>query len=145
MWHGSIGLNVPAATKFGQFANSNVWHELVVCMPGLVLMNVTWLNRLKESAATKGIRRTKSCENDIVPRHTRAHCNTATHCNTLQHTATHYDALQHNAAQCSTPQRIKEQRLHFVARTGTVTHCSHTLPHTATRYNTLQSTATRTH
>jgi len=40
--------------------------------------------------------------------HTKTHCNTATHCNTLQHTATHYNTLQ---------------------------HCN-TLQHTATHYNT---------
>ena len=53
-------------------------------------------------------------------------CDTATHCNTLQHTATHCNTLQHTATHCNTLQH-------------TAAHCS-TLQHTATHCNTLQHT-----
>jgi len=47
---------------------------------------------------------------EYCPRHPRSerirlaysHCNTATHCNTLQHTAPHCSTLQHTATHCTT-------------------------------------------
>ena len=77
---------------------------------------------------------------------------TATHCNTLQHTradmcplsdrqhtATHYNTLQHNATHCNTLQ-------HLATHSNTATHCNtlqHTAIHgwdTATHCNTLHLT-----
>jgi len=50
------------------------------------------------------------------------------HCDTLQHTVTHCNTLQHSAIHCNTLQH-------------TATHCN-TLQHTATHCNTAQHTAT---
>ena len=64
-------------------------------------------------------------------------CDTATHCNTLQHTATHCNKLcdVHHHSFCS---NVVECVWHDSA---TATHCN-TLQHTATHCNTLQHTAT---
>ena len=70
---------------------------------------------------------TQKC-NTLNITNSATHCNTlqhtAAHCNTLQHTATHCSTLQHTTTHCNTPQH-------------TATHCN-TLQHTATHCNTLQ-------
>ena len=55
-------------------------------------------------------------------------CNTAAHCNTLQHTAAYCNTLQHTATHCNTLRH-------------TAAHCN-TLHHTAAHCNTLQHSAT---
>ena len=69
--------------------------------------------------------------------HRATHCNTATHCITLQHTATHCNTLQHAATHCNNTCDTSSNALQHTA-----TH-RNTLQHTATHCNTLQHAATR--
>jgi len=81
--------------------------------------------------------------------HTAAHCNTATHCDTLtlQHSATHYNTLQHTAAHCNTLQHTANTN---ITHSNALRHRFHisgemligTLHHTTTYCTTLQHTAT---
>jgi len=76
-------------------------------------------------------------------RDTATHCNTLQHtANTLQHTATHCNTLQHAATHCNTLQRTTTHCT--LTRQHTATHCNilHTLQHTATHCNTLLHSAT---
>ena len=78
-----------------------------------------------------------------TPQRTAPHCNaphhTATHCNTLQHTATHRNAPQRTAARGNT---LQLTLAHCNTLQHTATHCN-TLQRTVTRYNTLYHAATQ--
>jgi len=64
-------------------------------------------------------------------------CDTASHCNTLQHTASHCNTLQHTATHCNTVHHTATQ---CITLQHTASHCI-TLHHAASRCNTLQHTA----
>jgi len=63
--------------------------------------------------------------------------NTATHCNTLQHTVTHLCICHHDTLSCTAG---KYTHVISMFHVYTATHCN-TLQHTATHCNTLQHTA----
>ena len=75
----------------------------------------------------------------------------ATHCNTLQHTGTHHHTLQHNATHCNTLQyfathgsTLRHTAAHCGTLQHTAAHCS-TPQHTAAHCNLQQHTATHGH
>ena len=66
------------------------------------------MSHMKEACHICRTGHCNTLQHDIA-RETSSHmtshlCDTATHCNTLQHTATHCNTLQHTATHCNTPQ-----------------------------------------
>jgi len=87
----------------------------------------------QESTGKVQVHSTNSATYCNTLQHTATQCNTlrhtATHCNTLRHTATHCNTLHHTASHCNTLQRIAS---HCITLQHTATHCD-----TATHCNTL--------